>query len=64
LDANDLQPILEQTMNEFGGTRTGFAIHLKNFDCFPPRVIFVHAEHSHLLFVYFRAIGTAFGKQQ
>jgi 2'-5' RNA ligase len=42
----DLQPILQQTMNEFSSTRTAFPILLKNFGCFEPRVIFVHVEHA------------------
>jgi 2'-5' RNA ligase len=42
----DLQPILQQTMNEFGATQTWVDILLTNFGCFEPRVIFVNVENT------------------
>ena len=45
----DLQPMLEKTMTEFSTTQTSFPVNLKNFDCFSPRVIFVHVEPSEFL---------------
>jgi len=45
----DLESILGKTINEFTSTRESVLINLKNFDCFTPRVIFVHVEDSELL---------------
>lgn len=42
----DLQPMLQETMNEFSATRTSFVTLLKNFGCFQPRVIFVAVEEA------------------
>ena len=47
----DLQPILQETMNEFSATRAGFLILLKNFGCFEPRVIFVGVENAEPLWL-------------
>ena len=44
-----LQPALENTMNQFSASQTSFPVDLKNFDCFRPRVIFIHVESSALL---------------
>lgn len=43
---NDLQPVLEQSLEIFSSVRKGFPVRLKNFDSFKPRVIFVHVEAS------------------
>jgi 2'-5' RNA ligase len=42
----DMQSGLENAIKEFSNTRNRFLIELKNFDCFKPRVIFVHVKES------------------
>ena len=45
----DLQSALETAMTEFSTTQKSFPVTLRNFDCFRPRVIFVHVETSEFL---------------
>ena len=42
----DLQPVLQNAIGQFSNSRTSFQVELQNFDCFKPRVIFVHVVAS------------------
>ena len=45
----ELENILIDSINKFSSGRNGFNIHLNNFSCFKPRVIFVNVEENDLL---------------
>ncbi len=46
---SSLQPQLEASLDSFSSQRKKFPVTVKNFDCFKPRVIFVHVEQSKTL---------------
>ena len=51
------EPAMESALQTFAERELGFTIRLNNFDCFPPRVIFVKiAEHRPLVQVRLRLL--------